>query len=82
MLAGQRDDVERSAALALLSAQAVRERANEILDLGLTNALPNFRVDAEGLGPTANFVADAIRDNYPSLKGPLHARWRHFVRGA
>lgn len=79
MLAGQRDDVERSAALALLSAQAVRERANEILDLGLTNALPNFRVDAEGLGPTANFVADVIRDNYPSLKVPLHARWRHFV---
>ena len=79
MLAGQRDDVERSAALALLSAQAVRERANEILDLGLTNALPNFRVDAEGLGPTANFAADVIRDNYPSLKVPLHARWRHFV---
>lgn len=79
MLAGQRDDVERSAALALLSAQAVRERANEILDLGLINALPNFRVDAEGLGPTATFVADVIRDNYPSLKVPLHARWRHFV---
>ena len=41
--------------------------------------MPNFRVDAEGLGPTANFVADVIRDNYPSLKVPLHARWRHFV---
>ena len=79
MLAGQRDDVERSAALALLSAQAVRERAHEMLDLGLTNALANFRLDAEGLGPAANFVAEVIRDNYPTLKVPLHARWRHFV---
>jgi hypothetical protein len=79
LLAARHDDVEARAALALLSAQAVRERANEILDLGLTNALRNFRVDAERLGPAADFVADVIRENYPDLNAPLHARWRHFV---
>ena len=29
--------------------------------------------------PTAAFVAEVIRENYPTLNVPLHARWRHFV---
>jgi hypothetical protein len=52
-----------------------------MLDIGLAGDLPNFRVDLTQLPPTAAFVADVIRANYPDLKVPLHARWRHFVFG-
>jgi len=74
-------DAERLAAEALLSSAAVRERAAEMLEIGLGGSLPNFRVDQTRLDPTAAFVADVIRGNYPDLKVPLHARWRHFVFG-
>jgi hypothetical protein len=79
LLVTQNDTVQARAVSALLSAQAVRERADEMLEIGLSNALPNFRIDTVHLGPAANFVADVIRENYPGMKVPLHARWRHFV---
>jgi hypothetical protein len=59
----------------------VRERAQEMLRIGLAGALPNFFVDLAALDPAADFVARVIRDNYPDLNVPLHARWRHFVFG-
>ncbi len=62
-----------------MSATAVRERAREMLEIGLAGKLPNFGVDLAKLAPTAAFVADVIRGNYPDLNVPLHARWRHFV---
>jgi hypothetical protein len=74
-------DTNRLAALSLLTSAAVRSRAHEMLDIGLAGELPNFRVDLAQLSPTAAFVADVIRTNYPDLKVPLHARWRHFVFG-
>jgi hypothetical protein len=70
-----------SAAHALLSAAAVRERAAEMWDIGLSGRLPNFQIDQAKFEPAAAFVAGVIRDNYPDLKVPLHARWRHFVLG-
>src|SRR6202020_948827 len=30
---------------------------------------------------TADFVAKGVRDRYPTLHPPFHARWRHFVFG-
>jgi len=50
-----------------------------MLALGFEGDLPNFRVDLARLDDTADFVAGVIRENYPSLQVPLHARWRHFV---
>lgn len=70
---------ERDTALSLLTAQAVRERAREILEVGLADGLPHFRIDAARIETTAAYVADVIRTNYPDLRVPLHARWRHFV---
>lgn len=67
--------------MSLLSAAAVRERAHDILARGLANTLEHFAVDIGRLAPTADLVAAVIRDNYPTLKVPLHARWRHFVFG-
>lgn len=74
-------DAERVAAESLLSSAAVRERAAEMLEIGLSGKLPNFHVDLARLDSAAAFVAQVIRWNYPDLKVPLHARWRHFVFG-
>jgi hypothetical protein len=65
----------------LLSAAAVRERAQEMLAAGEAGSLSHFTVHRERLDSCADFVATVIRDNYPSLAVPLHARWRHFHFG-
>ncbi len=52
-----------------------------MLAAGEAGDLTNFRVDLDKLALTADFVAGVIRENYPDLKVPLHARWRHFVFG-
>ena len=36
-------------------------------------------MDLGRLAPTADLVAAVVRSNYPDLKVPFHARWRHFV---
>jgi Protein of unknown function (DUF1688) len=72
-------DRDRRAALSLLNAHAVRERAHEILEKGLEDRLDHFRVAADQLAESADVVAAVIRDRYPTLAVPLHARWRQFV---
>ena len=71
----------RKAALSLLTAGAVRERAREMLTLGCAGKLKHFVVDEARLAAAADNVAAVIRANYPDLKVPLHARWRHFMLG-
>jgi hypothetical protein len=73
------DDAQ--AARTLLSAAAVRERAHEMLAVGLAGELQHFTIDLESLGAAAHVVSELIRVNYPDLKVPFHARWRHFVLG-
>jgi hypothetical protein len=63
----------------LLTADAVRERAHRMLDLALAGELSHFRVDLDALEPAADYVLEQIREAYPALDIPLHARWRHFV---
>ena len=65
----------------LLSAAAVRERANEMLDLALEGRIEGWRVDLGRLGEAAERTAAATRERYPDLVIPFHARWRHFVAG-
>ena len=72
---------ERTAALSLLSASAVRERAHEMLVAGLEDRLEHFTVDLDSLGQAAQVVSELIRVNYPDGNVPFHARWRHFVVG-
>lgn len=62
----------------LLTAHAVRERAHEMLAAAERSGLTSFTLDLDRLPGTADFVAQVIRENYPSLAVPLHARWRHF----
>jgi hypothetical protein len=63
----------------LLTAAAVRERAHEMLDIGVAGGLDHWRVDLDRLPNTAKYVAAVIRDQYPTLVVPFHARWRHFA---
>jgi hypothetical protein len=66
-------------ALSLLTAQAVRSRARQMLKAGLDGGLSAFRIDLDRLDATADAVIAVTRSSYPSLKIPFHARWRHFA---
>lgn len=66
----------------LLSAAAVRERAHEMLALGVEDKVAGWRVDLDRLADAADLTAAVTRDNYPDLDIPFHARARHFVAGA
>ena len=70
---------ETAAAYSLLNAQAVRDRAQRMLALGLDDKLPHFRVDLGRLDAAVDLVADLTKKNYPTFDMPFHARWRHFV---
>ena len=68
-------------ALSLLSADAVRTRAKQMLDLGLRGGLSHFTIDLECMDAVADAVLTVTRKAYPTLNIPFHARWRHFVVG-
>jgi hypothetical protein len=70
---------EASAALALLNAGAVRDRAHRMLAIGLDDKLPNFRIHPEKMDGVVDLVLQTTRDAYPTFDVPFHSRWRHFV---
>jgi hypothetical protein len=70
---------ETSEARSLLSAAAVRRTSKRMLQLALDGSLQDWTVHLERLPATADFVARVVRDRYPDLHPPFHARWRHFV---
>jgi hypothetical protein len=65
----------------LLTASAVRERANRMLELGVAGKLDHFAVDLAKLPAVADYVIETTRGTYPDLEIPFHARWRHFEAG-
>ncbi|WP_298244652.1 URC4/urg3 family protein [uncultured Bradyrhizobium sp.] len=74
------DALERQAR-ALLTARAVRARAEQMLELGLAGALNHFTIDLDRMDGVAEAVLAVTRKAYPTLDVPFHARWRHFVIG-
>ena len=73
---------DERAAKSLLTAAAVRERANEMLAAGLAGELAEWQVDLSRMDAAADLTAQVVREAYPDLKVPFHARWRHFgVKG-
>ena len=60
----------------------MRERADEMLDIALDGGVDGWTVDLSRLGAAAALTAEVTRQNYPDLRIPFHARWRHFVAGA
>jgi hypothetical protein len=72
---------EAALARSLLSASEVRMRAREMLRLCEDGRLTSWRLDRARLPDVAGFVIATMRENYPTLDIPFHARWRHFVVG-
>jgi hypothetical protein len=62
-----------------LSAQAVRQRAQRMLQLGVDGALGYFEVDLGKLESVCDLVIEVTRGSYPTLDVPFHSRWRHFT---
>jgi Protein of unknown function (DUF1688) len=50
-----------------------------MLALAHNGELDDWRVDFDRLPATADFIVNIVRERYPQLDPPLHARWRHFV---
>lgn len=65
----------------LRTPEAIRERCGMILAAAEADALEHFALDEARLDPTADTVIETIRQAYPSLAIPYHARWRHFAVG-
>jgi hypothetical protein len=70
---------DAEAALSLLSAAAVRERANLLLRKGLDDELPHFRIDLTRLEDAADLTLKVTAATYPDFAIPFHSRWRHFL---
>jgi hypothetical protein len=68
-----------AAARSLLSASAVRARAHEMLAAALAGEVAEWRVDLGKLEAAADLTAQVVREAYPDLNVPFHARWRHFA---
>ncbi|KAJ5611581.1 hypothetical protein N7528_008686 [Penicillium herquei] len=69
----------------LKSLQAVRERANQVLEAATRDELKHFAYHPEKMDEVAEYVAGIInRDFGPSSfdKIPPHGRWQHFEIGA
>ncbi|MGL4323518.1 MAG: URC4/urg3 family protein [Beijerinckiaceae bacterium] len=62
-----------------MSADSVRARTRILFDAAHANKLAYFTLALEKMPALARFVADVVRQNYPALDVPFHARWRHFM---
>ncbi len=69
---------DRRALAELLTPEAVRQRAHELLALAEVGQAAHFRLIPERLAETADLVAEVTRAAYPDSRVPLHSRWRHF----
>src|SRR5262245_33747240 len=52
-----------------------------MLMLAVRGRLHEWTVALERLEPIAHCDAAVVRERYPRLDVPVHARWRHFVLG-
>ena len=69
------------AAAELRTTQAVRSRANALLDRARSDESPWFHVNDDALPAAAQHVSNLTRDRHPDLAIPYHSRWRHFEAG-
>ena len=66
---------------ALLTADAVRARCEQLYALAEADALEHFALDPAGLDAVAERVVRVTRAAYPTLEIPYHSRWQHFDVG-
>ncbi len=72
---------ETDAAAWLLSAAAIRQRAQVLLARVERGDSAHFVYRPEKLASTIAQVQNSVRANYPTLAIPFHSRWRHFEAG-
>ena len=65
----------------LRSPIAIRERCQQIFDLGLKGELNHFTLNMPRLPGVAAIVQSETLRQYPNLDVPYHSRWRHFNVG-
>ncbi len=65
----------------LLSTCAVRQHSAAIMALAQSGQARHFTWHPERMAVVSAYVANVIRQRYPSLKVPYHSRWRHFEAG-
>jgi hypothetical protein len=70
-----------SAVRALLTASAVRSRAQQMLAAARAGRLAHFTLAEDKLDPLADRVVEVTRESYPDGAVPYHSRWRHFRVG-
>jgi hypothetical protein len=74
-------DTAESAARALRTTAAIRERAQFLLQRARAGQSRWFTLDDNALPTAANEVADVTLARFPDLNIPFHSRWRHFEAG-
>lgn len=70
-----------AAARWLRTTEAIRARGRFLFEKARAGELEHFRLDLSKLDAAARYVADTIRETYPTLDIPYHSRWRHFDVG-
>lgn len=65
----------------LRTPEAIRERCGVVFAAAEQDRLRHFSYRPDRLDELAGFVAGVIREAYPTLDIPYHARWRHFAVG-
>lgn len=70
-----------SAAAALRTTQAIRERCGQLLERARRGQSKWFTVEDSALGTAAREVADLTRSRFPRGHIPFHSRWRHLEAG-
>jgi hypothetical protein len=65
----------------LLTTRAVRTRAGQVHAAARAGRTQHFALHDDRLPALADYVIDTIRQNYPDLEVPFHARWRHIAAG-
>lgn len=68
-------------AAGLLTASAVRARCEAIMAAAERGDTRHLTWQPALLQQAATYVADTIRERYPTLEVPYHSRWRHFEAG-
>ncbi|MEK6627392.1 MAG: URC4/urg3 family protein [Bdellovibrionota bacterium] len=64
----------------LLTPQAIRERAQKILELTIKGET-SFNYNPDRLKFCVDYVLSVINKKYPDLNIPFHSRWGHFFAG-
>jgi hypothetical protein len=70
-----------SAASSLRTTDAIRERANQLLQRARAGESTWFIVDDGFMETAADEIVKATRERYPKGPIPIHSRWRHFEAG-